>query len=160
MQQRQKGTKLLSRALTRNLDRELVHRHWVLVTCGGTMGRTMFVHRNYENWVASEHVMRVVADESKCFPGYLYAFLNSPYGRTQIDQRIHGSVIQQIRDFEFESIVMPLPDDKGLLIHEKIVEAFDARADALESENDAIDLFDSAIKRGRELTEAEWGSEY
>ena len=160
MHWRQNGTKFLSKALTRNLAKEVVGEDWTLVTCGGTLGRTMFVHRNFEGWCASEHVMRIAPDQVKCFPGFVYAFMASPYGQVQIAQRIHGSVISQIRDFEIGTIAIRIPQDKGELVHDSVVSAFDLRADARIEEERAIRLFEEAVRRGRAYVEAEWGTEY
>ncbi|WP_417385611.1 hypothetical protein [Gimesia sp.] len=160
MQWRPQGVKYLSKALTRNLGNETVEDGWTLVSCGGTLGRTMFVHRNFDGCAPSQHVMRLVPDTASVFGGFIYAFLASPYGQVQIAQRSYGSVIQEIRDFQFKSIAISLPDDRGELIHEKIVRAFDARADAHDIEDRALNLFETAIERGKTYTEAEWGSEY
>ncbi len=160
MQLRPSEVKYLSRVLTRNIKSEQISKGWILVACGGTIGRTLLVHRNYEEWCASEHVMRLVPNTGKVFPGYLYAFISSPYGQLQIQPMIHGSVIQQIRDFEFEPIAICIPPDKGESIHNKVVEAFDARADARIAEDKAIELFMTAIREGKEKTESSWGRDY
>ncbi|MGD9685483.1 MAG: restriction endonuclease subunit S [Desulfobacter sp.] len=160
MQLRPNEIKFLSKTLTRNIKAEKVEKNWVLVSCGGTIGRALLVHRNYEGWCASEHVMRLVPDQTKIFPGFLYAFLSSPYGEVQIDAQTHGSVIIQIRDFEFETIAIPLPKDRGESIHNKVIQAFDARADARLAEDKAIELFMSAIRDGKDAVESSWGRDY
>ena len=73
---------------------------------------------------------------------------------------IFGSVIPRIRHFQLPSIAVRVPDDDGLEIHSIIESGFDMRAEAHDSEDRAITLFETAIQQGRELTEAEWGSEY
>jgi type I restriction enzyme S subunit len=160
VQWRQLGLKYLSRALTKNLESEKVQNSWTIVSCGGTLGRCQFVHRNFEDCVMSQDVMRVIPDPSKVHPGFIYAFLSSPYGQAQIMQRGYGSVIPRLRDFQFRSIAIRVPDDKGEAVHETVVRAFDLRADARASEDRAINLFEEAIRRGRSYVEAEWGAEY
>lgn len=160
LQWRPTNVKYLSKALTRHLPQETVQEGWTLVSCGGTLGRTILVHRNFEGWAASQHVMRIMPDPEKVFPGFVYAFLASPYGQVQVQQRSYGSVIPEIRDFQFNSIAICLPADRGQAIHHKVVAAFDARADARQHEDAAIDLFMSALKQGREYVETEWGREY
>jgi type I restriction enzyme, S subunit len=160
MQVRTSDVNYLSRALTRNLDEETVRAGWTLVSCGGTLGRTLFVHRNFEGWAVSQHVMRLLPDESQVWPGYLYAFIASPYGQIQLAQRSYGSVIPELRDFQFNSIAIAVPPDRGRAIHEIVVRAFDCRADALAMENEAIRLFETAIEHGKDATEEQWGREY
>lgn len=160
MQTRPGEVKYLSKLLTRNLPRESVQNGWTLVSCGGTVGRTLFVHRNLEGTVLSQHVMRIIPDAAQVFPGFLYAFLASPYGQVQIQQRSYGSVIPELRDFQFKSIAIRRPKDKGEAIHDKVVAAFDARADAKIKEDAALSLFMSALANGRAYVESEWGKEY
>jgi type I restriction enzyme S subunit len=160
MQWRQMGVKFLSKALTRNLSKETLQEGWTVVSCGGTLGRALYVHRNIDGWAASQHVMRLIPDKSKVFPGFLYAFIASPYGQAQILQRLYGSVISEIRDFQFKTIAVRVPADKGEAIHDTVVQAFDVRADARAAEDQAIGLFEEALRRGRSNVEAEWGAEY
>jgi type I restriction enzyme S subunit len=160
MQIRPSDVSYLSKALTRNLQEETVRTGWTLVSCGGTLGRTLFVHRNLEGWAVSQHVMRLLPDESQVWPGYLYAFVASPYGQIQVAQRAYGSVIPELRDFQFDSIAIAVPPDRGRAIHDTVVRAFDCRADAFALENEAIRLFEAAIEEGRDATEEKWGREY
>jgi hypothetical protein len=104
--------------------------------------------------------MRIVPNEAEAKPGFIYAFLASPYGQIQLAQRAYGSVIPELRDFQFHSIAIPLPPDRGQAVHRIVVRAFDCRADALALENEAIRLFEAAIEGGRDATEEKWGREY
>jgi type I restriction enzyme S subunit len=160
MQVRPSDVSYLSRALTRNVEEETVQTGWTLVSCGGTLGRTLFVHRNFERWAVSQHVMRLIPNQAEIWPGYLYAFLASPYGQLQVSQRAYGSVIPEIRDFQFYSIAIALPGDRGEDIHDHVVQAFNCRADALSLEDEAIRLFEAAIEEGKQVTEEKWGQEY
>lgn len=160
MQWRPMGVKYLSKTLTRNLSKETLQDGWTVVSCGGTLGRALFVHRNISGWAASQHVMRLIPDTSKIFPGFLYAFMASPYGQIQIQQRLYGSIIGEIRDFQFRTMAIRVPADKGKSIHDTVVHAFDLRADARAAEDRAIALFEEAVSRGRSAVESEWGAEY
>jgi type I restriction enzyme S subunit len=160
MQTRPQEVKLLSKVLTRNLASEVVQNGWTLVSSGGTLGRTLFVHRNLEGTTVSQDVMRILPNPEKALPGFIYAFLASPYGQVQIRQRGYGSVIPRLRDFQFNSIAIRVPKDKGEAIHQKVVQAFDARADAKTKEDSALKLFMSALANGRAYVESEWGKEY
>jgi type I restriction enzyme S subunit len=160
MQTRPSDVNYVSRLLTRGIERERVHRGWTLVTCSGTLGRVQFVHRNFEEFVPSEHCMRIVPNEAEAKPGFIYAFLASPYGQIQLAQRAYGSVIPELRDFQFHSIAVAVPTDRGEGIHELVVRAFDCRADARDLEDGAIQLFETAIEAGKEATEQQWGQEY
>lgn len=159
-QWRPSDVKYLSKSLTRNLNNEVVNAGWTLVSCGGTLGRTLFVHRNLEGTAVSQHVMRLIPDKSKIWPGFLFAYLTSYWGQIQLMQRGYGSVIPELRDFQFSSIAIVKPADKGKRIHDLVVAAYDARAEAKEAEDEAVSLFMLAIERGREATEQHWGRDY
>jgi len=75
-------------------------------------------------------------------------------------QRGYGSVIPRLREFQFDSIAIRVPDDKGEAIDAIITTAFDLRAKARAAEDQAISLLEEAITRGRSYVEAEWGTEY
>mgnify|MGYP005846145705 CR=1 FL=1 len=152
--------KYLSKLHTKKAASEQVGAGWTLVTSGGTLGRTMFVHRNLERWAVSEHVLKVVPDPMKVAPGFVFAFLSSSYGKLQIDREAYGSVIPMLRDFQLGRVMLALPDDRGESIHEVVVQAFSARADAIEAEDQAFALFMAAVKQGRKTIESEWGDQY
>jgi type I restriction enzyme S subunit len=133
----------LSTALTKNLRRE----------------RVLLVHRNFEQSVFTQDVMRLVPSD-KTRVGFIYAFLTSPYGQLQLQQDSYGSVQKKIREFHIKNIAVALPEDSGASIHEKVISGFDARADAMEVEDQAFDLFMAAVKQGRQTIESEWGDQY
>lgn len=160
MQLRPSELRYLSKVHTKSLKSEKLQDGWVVVTCGGTVGRVLLVHKNYDNWVISEDVMRLVTCVGTVYPGFLYAFLASEYGQLQLLQLAYGSVQKKLRDFHFQDLAICLPGDKGESIHSLVVQGFDMRADAMDSENHAFDLFLSAINQGRPKTESEWGTAY
>ncbi len=133
--------KHLSNTLTDGLDELLVERGWTLITCSGTLGRTSFVWNNYENYAASQHILRVVPNVNIIDSGYLYAFLSSRYGYEQILKYRHGSVIDEITDKQISRIIVPYPnpiDQK--IIGDKVREAYDKRAEVVRLENEAQNI--------------------
>lgn len=115
-----------------------VKRGWTLITCSGTVGRTCFVWRNYEEYAASQHILRVIPDESEVDPGYLFAFLSSRYGYEQVRRFRHGSVIDEITDSQVEEVLVPRPSRKDqVAIGDKVREAYEKRAEAIRLEDDA-----------------------
>jgi type I restriction enzyme S subunit len=141
--------KHLSNTQTEDLDELLVKRNWILVTCSGTLGRTCFVWHNFEDYAASQHILRVVPDEAKIDAGYLYAFLSSSYGYHQILKYRHGSVIDEITDTQMERVLVPRPSPKEQrAIGDKVRVAYEKRAEALRLEDKAQSIL------MRELTPA------
>ena len=149
--------KYISILNSEHINRCLIPKDVILVSRSGNIGRISMSHRNFEGFVGSEDVLRVIPDTSQIDPFYLCAFLSSPWGEVQIKSLIYGSVILHISKEHLGSIRVPIPDDKGVSIGKKVMAAYDARADALEIEDSAFDLFMQAIQQGHKKTAAEWG---
>ena len=130
--------KYLSMIQMENMQELLVRKSWTLVTCSGTIGRTCFVWKNYEDYAVSQHVLRVIPDESEIDPGYLYAFLSCRYGYEQILRYRHGSVIDEVTDTQIEQVWVPRPSRKDqTIIGDKIRAAYEKRAEAIHCEDEA-----------------------
>ena len=141
------------------LERLTVKRGTTLITCAGTVGRVMYVRGSFEGASVTHDAIRVLPNGT-AHPGYVYAFLSSPLGQIQLARCSYGSVIPRLYRTHVEQISIPIPTDNGAEIGAKVDEAFDLRAQALKSENDALALFGDALKRGRAYVEREWGADY
>lgn len=71
---------------------------WLIVTRSGTVGRVMYITNYFEGWVGSDDFIRIGVEQEKAHPGYLYAFLDSPYGRLQMEASMYGAVIKHLED--------------------------------------------------------------
>ena len=85
-----------SYAKSRQLAYLEVKRGTTLISCSGTIGRTVYVRPDMDGMWSSQHIMKVVPDESRIPPGYLYAFLSSKYGVPLIVSGTYGAIIQHI----------------------------------------------------------------
>ncbi len=133
--------KYLSNLQMADMQELVVKRGWTLITRSGTIGRTCFVWKNYEDYAASEHILRVIPDENAIDPGYLYAFLSSPYGHEQILRYRHGSVIDEVTDKQIEHVLVPCPSRKDQeTIGDIVREAYEKRAEAIRLEDEAQNI--------------------
>jgi type I restriction enzyme, S subunit len=138
VQIRPTDVKFLSNLQMVDMQELLVKQGWTLITCSGTIGRTCFVWENYEGYAASQHILRVIPDQAKIDPGYLYAFLSSDYGYEQVRRFRHGSVIDEVNDAQIKQIFVALPSrDEQTAIGNKVREAYAKRAEAIRLENEA-----------------------
>lgn len=64
-----------------------------LISCSGTIGRMSYVRPDMAGMWSSQDVLKVVPDESKISPGYLYAFLSSAYGVPLVVSGTYGAII-------------------------------------------------------------------
>ena len=79
----------------------------ILVTCGGTIGNTVYVDTQLASCAVSQHVMRLIPNGT--VPnGYLYAFLSSEIGKKIINLFAFGSVIPQVEAHHLELLPVPI----------------------------------------------------
>jgi type I restriction enzyme S subunit len=144
--------KYLAHSQVREMPELIIERGWTLITCSGTIGRTCFVWHNYENYAASQHILRVAPDSKMIDPGYLYAFLSSPYGYEQIVRHRHGSVIDEITDRQTEKVLVPRPTrDEQEQIGDLVRSAYEKRAEAIRSEDEAQEILMNELTKASTL---------
>lgn len=85
----------------------LIKPEWILVTRSGTIGRVGLVSSAQEGWAASEHLIRIVAKEDVSHPGYIAAFLSTPYGQHQLTSKIYGAVVDELIEADTEGVWIP-----------------------------------------------------
>ena len=136
-----------------------MHAGTVLVTCAGTVGRVAYVRGPLEGTAVTHDAIRIDAPHHIA-PGYIFACLSSPLGQVQLSRCSYGSVIPRLHSDHVKSLVIPVPSDGGQQIGEQVDRAFALRTEAQGLEDQGIDLFDTAMKRGCEYIEKEWGSEF
>lgn len=101
--------KYLSPASHRNVDAIVIRAGWLLVTRSGTVGRVAICPPEWDGWAASEHIIRVVPDETKCPAGYLCSFLTSALGQAQLRANVHGAVVDELTDEQVRNVLVPVP---------------------------------------------------
>ena len=134
--------KYLSRSAHR-LEPWIVRSGWILVTCSGTIGRTMICPNDFDGWAASQHILRIVPDASKCPSGYLASYLTSFLGQVQLAANSYGAVVDELTEEQAERILVPLPEtdeDRALV---RSVDA--SMQDAVVKRAEAADLVGRAI---------------
>lgn len=125
------SVKLISKQHTSNLDKMLLKYGWTLISRSGTIGNTAFCRKDMENLAGSEHIMRLVPDESKILPGYLFAYASSSIGNPIIKQGTFGTVIDTIEPEYISNIPIPiLPKPLMQEIHNLVEEAAQLRTEA------------------------------
>lgn len=135
----------LSYSETSGLDDYKLKSGWILMTCSGTLARTCFVYKNYENWVATHDLIRIVSSDD-FDSGYLYAFLSSNYGFQQAIKFKHGAVIDHLTPEQIEQIIVPIPTEpQQKEIGDLVRKAYELRAEAIKLEDEAQELLTQAL---------------
>jgi len=135
----------LSKTETSSLNDYKLEKGWILMTCSGTLARTCYIWRNYEDWVGTHDLIRIVCSEN-FDSGYLFAFLSSPYGYYQAIRYKHGAVIDHLTSDQIEEIVIPIPDTLQMIeIGDLVRKAYDLRAEAIQIEDEAQKILTEAL---------------
>jgi type I restriction enzyme S subunit len=101
----------------------------------------------------SEHVLRVVPDESKIPAGFLYAFLSSKFGVPLVVSGTYGAIIQHIEPHHIADLPIPrLGAEIEKQVHELVTLAAEERAGAIQKLADAQQLLRAAIGSPENLT--------
>ena len=134
----------------KNLKSYIVRKNWILTTCSGTIGRLSIVRKYWDGWTATNHLLRIIPDEHKIHPGYLTAFLLSIYGQVQFQRLIYGGVVDEIGEAGelFNNILILKPKNKDIedKIGTLVFDAYDARDEANQIEDEAIELLERGLK--------------
>ncbi|MCR5234778.1 MAG: restriction endonuclease subunit S, partial [Lachnospiraceae bacterium] len=123
-----------------------IKENTILITRSGTIGKVALTPKHWENWVASDHIIRVVPT-SKEIAGYLYIFLDSSYGYYFITKHTYGSVIDEIDDNQVGEIPIPILKDekKQKEINDLALEANQKRYEAYLCEQEALDIMNKEV---------------
>lgn len=141
--------KYLSRSANKkNIQSCEVKNGWLVISRSGTIGKTMYITHYLDNWIGSDDLLRVIPNNHKCHPGFLYTFLDSPYGQLQMIATVYGAVIKHLEEHHIENIFMPdAPLDIQTKIGEKVVKAFEYKEEANLIEEKAIKLLEQKIEQ-------------
>lgn len=136
--------KYLRERTTPNNEILKIKKGWTLVTCGGTIGDTVFANNMLAKCWISQHVMRVIPSSIK--EGMLFAYLASKYGHMLLTTNTYGSVIPTLNASNIASLPIPIfPEIFQKEVDDLIQESARLREEAMEELYEAVSLFESEI---------------
>ena len=106
---------------------------WTLITRSGTIGRMAYAHSGMDELACSEDVMRVVPDEDKVKPGFVYAYLSSMFGVPLVISGTYGAIIQHIEPAHIADLPVPRLGEIEDQAHDLVQKAADLRVEAAEA---------------------------
>jgi len=83
-----------------------VRRGWILVTCSGTIGRTLIATKQIAKCVLSHDVIRIVPSNQNN-DGYIYAYLNTWIGQAFLTKK-YGATVKHIEPKHIAEIPVPM----------------------------------------------------
>lgn len=122
------------------IDELKVKKDWILITRSGSTGIVSIVPDSWDGFAMSEHIIRIVPNDSIMTPFYLLAFLRSKYCQEIIAKGVFGSVIDEIDPNSLSKIKVPVPLDKAMLTHisRQVESAESARNETIMSTQNSI----------------------
>ena len=124
--------KLISRKYTEDMADKMLHPGWILVSCSGTIGNTVFTNTGH----AGKGLLPSISfglSRRTSWGGYLYAYLSSKYGYAMLTQGTFGAVIQHIEPANVSTIPVPVfPEEMQKEIDQLIRDAASLRDKAAE----------------------------
>lgn len=139
--------KYISISETSSIEDLKLKKGWITITRSGTLGRVCFVWNNYEDFTATEDLIRVVAND-ETDSGYLYAFLSCDYGFHQILRYKHGAVIDHLSPEDMNNILVPVCKQQKE-IGDLVRKAYDLRAEAIRLEDEAQEILTQALTKNK-----------
>lgn len=98
--------KLISKKYTPDIEDKRLKAGWILISCSGTIGNTVYTTKQHAEKLASQDVIRLVPNDI-LRGGLVYAYLSTSYGYALLTQGTFGAVIQHIEPQHVASILIP-----------------------------------------------------
>jgi hypothetical protein len=124
----------------------------IAVAAQGTFGetelycRSQFIWGNWTEYAYSQHMLRVVADESKMLRGCLFAFFRSETAFRMLRAISTGAKLQDNHYYFLPRLPIPIPQTKDQEeIHSMVVSAFEKRQQAVVNEDRAVAIIENAV---------------
>lgn len=133
--------RFLSNKQAADLNYLRICKDWILVTCSGTLGNVTYTNSEFEKYIATHDLIRMVPNAKKVSKGTLFAFLASRFGYYQITQTKFGGVVKHINDGQAKEILVPvLPNEIQDKIENLIQESASLREEATLLQRTALQL--------------------
>lgn len=123
-----------------------IQENTTLISRSGTIGKVCLVPKHWQNWVASEHIIRVVPANNDV-AGYISIFLSSDYGYELIKRFTYGSVVDEIDDNHVRQIQIPILKNQDIQkqINDLALQANEKRYQAYLLEQEALKVLDEEV---------------
>lgn len=124
-----------------------LRENMTLITCSGTIGKIALVPKHWENWAASQHVIRIIPANDD-IAGYLNIFLASDFGQELIKRNTYGAVVDEIDDKQVREVPVPLLKNNSaqVEINSLALAANEKRFAAYNLEQAALKLFEEFLR--------------
>ncbi len=138
---------------TPNLNDLLVPKGTILISRSGTVGNTIIVGDDLKGSAVSEHAMRLIVDENKITPEYVFAYFCTKQGKDSLAILPYGSVIVTLGEEFLGDVDLPLLSDEKQKNITELVQTYTQNNDlAVANENKAITMVEEEIEKWQSPT--------
>lgn len=126
----------------------LVNEGDILISRSGTVGNTIMVNQALSGFAVSEHAMRLVVDDQKIEPEYVYTYLKTEQGQNALQILPYGSVIVTLGEDYLADVDLPVIKDVAKRKIVDLVKVYNNDlAISIEKENKAIKKIEDEIEK-------------
>ena len=124
-----------------------IKENTIIVTCSGTIGKTVLVPKHWVGWVGTHDLIRIESNNLDTI-GYVYSWLNSEYGQLLLKSLTYGAVVDHIEAFHIANMEIPLlkNESKQKEINDKVLAANELRYQAYLKEQEAVEMMEEIIE--------------
>ena len=128
-------------------DQLEITENTIIVTCSGTVGKTVLVPKHWSGWVGTHDLIRIKSDSTDVI-GYIFCWLNSDYGQLLLKSQTYGAVVDHIEASHMAQMIIPLLKNelKQQEINNMVLQANALRYQAYLKEQEAIKMMDDVIE--------------
>jgi len=123
-----------------------IKENTIIVTRSGTIGKVVLCPKHWDNWIASDDLLRVYP-KSKKVAGYIQCWLNSEIGNSLLKRNVYGSVVDHIEVKHIEETEIPILKNQEMQqeINDLVLESNKFRYKAFLKEQNAINRMEEII---------------
>ncbi|MGE3176772.1 MAG: hypothetical protein AB7G23_19120 [Vicinamibacterales bacterium] len=131
----------------------LVESGWLLIACSGQIyglnGQAILANGWHEDKIVTQHILRLVPDQSKVRAGYLEVVLSHPtLGQPVVISRAHGTSVPELSPEDIEELPIPrLAGNQEDEIADMAERASELRMKANEKENGSVARLERELDR-------------
>jgi len=145
-------------ALSNKLSYLRVEQGMTLITCSGTVGRTVYARSDMNNVWSNQDILKIVPDNDQILPGYLNAYLCTKFGVPFVVAGKYGSIITHLEPSHFEDLLVPrLGNEVEQKAHDLVEEAAGLLVNYQSNINAATSLYLDSVGL-QDVSAEEWRS--
>ncbi|MBM3203846.1 restriction endonuclease subunit S [Candidatus Woesearchaeota archaeon] len=125
-------TDMIAKWQARSMPEMVLREGTTLISSYGTVGRCIYARSDMVGHIGSDNVLKVLPDQDKIKPGYLFAFVSSKFGGPIIIMGEGGSVVTYLDPSRVYQLPVPRLGAVEDQAHELIQGSADLRVEAAE----------------------------